>query len=151
MPLQYIGIDPSTGGGGSPTVLVDRENFDFVLQGWKVDESSGIPSRETVIRIPARMVPLIREACNFAERGSTGLQSTGGGSPTVLVDRENFDLILRGWRVDEKTEAEVAAIEVPGHISGIPSHETVIRIPARMVPLIREACNVAERGSAGLQ
>lgn len=34
---------------------------------------------------------------------------------------------------------------VTGHSVGIPAHETVIRIPARMVPILREACDVAER------
>ncbi|MBQ0825518.1 hypothetical protein [Streptomyces tagetis] len=35
MPLTYIGIDPQTGDGESPTVWVDEEKQELVLQGWK--------------------------------------------------------------------------------------------------------------------
>lgn len=37
-----------------------------------------------------------------------------------------------------------------GHDTGIPAHETVIRVPARLVPILKEACDVAER-RAGLR
>ena len=70
-------------------------------------------------------------------------------SPTIWVDSENADLVLQGWKADEVTEAECAGTVVPGHVSGIPDHEAVIRIPARMVPMLRKACDAAER--AGLQ
>ncbi|MBM9618226.1 hypothetical protein [Streptomyces zhihengii] len=66
------------------------------------------------------------------------------GSPTVWVDEEKGELVLQGWEPDEKLEAECAAFEVPGHAPGIPPHEAVIRIPARMVPMLRKACDVAE-------
>lgn len=76
MSLHYVGIDPNTGDGNCPTVWVDDESHDLVLQGWKVDDATraecltvgAIPDYEDVIRIPARMVPLIREACDRAER-----------------------------------------------------------------------------------
>ncbi len=68
------------------------------------------------------------------------------GSPTVWVDQETSDLVIQGWRADRQTEAECAGFEVPGHAAGIPAHETVVRIPARTVPILREACDVAERG-----
>ncbi|MFJ3900111.1 hypothetical protein [Streptomyces sp. NPDC090025] len=83
MDLQFIGIDPSTGGGGSPTVWVDEETADLVLQGvkaeavlealvsdteWVAGHERGIPPHETVIRIPARMVPILRKACDVADR-----------------------------------------------------------------------------------
>ncbi|WP_129841957.1 hypothetical protein [Streptomyces sp. RFCAC02] len=82
MELTFIGIDPETTGGGSPTVWVDEE-AGLVLQGeeagellkariggteWVSGHHIGIPPHETVIRIPARMVPLLREACDVAER-----------------------------------------------------------------------------------
>lgn len=67
------------------------------------------------------------------------------GSPTVWVDEEKGELVLQGWKPDEELEAECAAFEVPGHAPGIPPHEAVIRIPARMVPMLRGACDVAER------
>ncbi|MEV8099292.1 hypothetical protein [Kitasatospora sp. NPDC085879] len=61
------------------------------------------------------------------------------GSPTVFVDEETSDLVFQGWRIDGATEAECLAA------GPIPDHETVVRIPARMVQAIREACDVAER------
>ncbi|MET8818436.1 hypothetical protein [Streptomyces rochei] len=66
-------------------------------------------------------------------------------SPTVWVDQEKKELVLQGWKPDEALEAECAAFEVPGHAIGIPEHEAVVRIPASMVSMIREACDVLER------
>jgi hypothetical protein len=83
MALEFVGIDPETTGGGSPTVWVEEETADLVLQGeeadkllkaqvsekeWVAGHDTGIPAHETVIRIPARMVPILREACDVAER-----------------------------------------------------------------------------------
>lgn len=54
--------------------------------------------------------------------------------------------MIQGWKADAALSAEISETEwVPGHDTGIPEHETVIRIPARMVPILREACDVAER------
>ncbi|WP_189135936.1 hypothetical protein [Wenjunlia tyrosinilytica] len=87
MALRFIGIDPNTTGGGSPTVWVDEEKQELVIQGWvpagalsvQISETewvpghdTGIPDHEAVVRIPARMVPILREACDAAER--TGLR-----------------------------------------------------------------------------
>ncbi|MEU9608551.1 hypothetical protein [Streptomyces sp. NPDC048057] len=66
------------------------------------------------------------------------------GSPTVWVDTTNRELVLQGWKPGKKLKAECAAFAAPGHAPGIPSHEAVIRIPARMVPMLRKACDVAE-------
>ncbi|MFF3879426.1 hypothetical protein [Streptomyces sp. NPDC001978] len=72
--------------------------------------------------------------------------NTGDGeSPTVWVDQEKRELVLQGWKPDPELEAACAAFEVPGHAKGIPDHEAVIRIPARMVHMIREACDAIER------
>ena len=72
--------------------------------------------------------------------------STGDGeSPTVWVDQQQKELVLQGWKPSPGLEAECAAFEVPGHAAGIPDHEAVIRIPARMVHMIREACDAIER------
>lgn len=82
MALRFIGIDPNTGQNGSPTAWVDTSTADIVLQGYTADEATrrecientapghekGIPDHETVIRIPAHLVPLLREACDAAER-----------------------------------------------------------------------------------
>jgi hypothetical protein len=82
MDLQFIGIDPDTGKNGSPTAWVDQETADIVIQSYTADEATrdqcedrtapghakGIPDHETVIRVPARLVPILREACDAAER-----------------------------------------------------------------------------------
>jgi hypothetical protein len=72
--------------------------------------------------------------------------NTGTGqSPTVWVDENKNELVIQGWKPDQELEAECAAFEMPGHAVGIPDHEAVIRIPARMVPILRKACDDAER------
>ncbi|WP_043668358.1 hypothetical protein [Streptomyces xylophagus] len=68
-------------------------------------------------------------------------------SPTVWVDQEREELVFQGWKPGTELEAECAAFEVPGHGRGIPEGEAVIRIPARMVGMIREACDVVERAA----
>jgi hypothetical protein len=66
-------------------------------------------------------------------------------SPTVWVDEEKGELVFQGWKPSPELQAEAAAFEVPGHAVGIPDEEAVVRIPARMVHLIREACDAVER------
>lgn len=66
-------------------------------------------------------------------------------SPTIWVDLEKKEFLFQGWKPDEETEAACAAYEVPGHAPGIPEGEAVIRIPARMVHMIREACDAIDR------
>ena len=83
MALRFVGMDPNTGGEGSPTVWVEEETADLVIQGeeandllkalvggtqWVTGHATGIPAHERVIRIPVRMVPVLREACDVAER-----------------------------------------------------------------------------------
>lgn len=68
-------------------------------------------------------------------------------SPTVWVDEERQELVLQGWLPGPELEAACAAFEVPGHAKGIPEGEAVVRIPARMVPMIREACNALDRAA----
>ncbi|MFT2020260.1 hypothetical protein ACMA1D_31195 [Streptomyces sp. 796.1] len=83
MALEFIGIDPETEKDGSPTVWVEEETADLIFQGekadavlaalvggqsWAPDHSAGIPAHEWVMRVPARMVPIIRKACDVAER-----------------------------------------------------------------------------------
>ncbi|WP_430378398.1 hypothetical protein [Streptomyces sp. B1-3] len=76
-----------------------------------------------------------------------GIDPTTGQdkSPTVFVDEETNDIVIQGFKPGGETEAEVAAFEVPGHAVGIPDDEAVIRIPARMAPFLREACDAVER------
>lgn len=67
------------------------------------------------------------------------------GSPTAWVDQETADIVIQSYTADEETRAQCVANTAPGHAQGIPGHETVIRIPVRLVPIIREACDAAER------
>ncbi|MFI8984188.1 hypothetical protein [Streptomyces antimycoticus] len=66
-------------------------------------------------------------------------------SPTLWVDQEKKELVIQGWKPSPELKAECAAFELPGHAKGIPDDEAVVRIPARMVHMIREACVVIER------
>jgi hypothetical protein len=71
--------------------------------------------------------------------------NTGTGeSPTVWVDESSRDLVIQGWKPEPELEAACAAFEAPGHAAGIPESEAVVRIPARMVPILRKACDAAE-------
>ncbi|WP_435172553.1 hypothetical protein [Actinacidiphila sp. bgisy145] len=65
-------------------------------------------------------------------------------SPTVWVDQERREFVFQGWDLDEATLAEAAGFEAPGHAVGIPDGESVVRIPASMVHMIREACDVLD-------
>lgn len=72
MTLQFVGIDPATNGDHCPTVWVDADAGEIVVQGWKVDDgmredclkTGSIPADETVVRLPARMASILREACD---------------------------------------------------------------------------------------
>jgi hypothetical protein len=76
--------------------------------------------------------------------------NTGEGeSPTIWADHERQEIVIQGWKADSGTEAECAATEVPGHAKGIPENEAVVRIPARMVHIVREACDAIERSHVG--
>ncbi|MDK1474394.1 hypothetical protein QNO07_13345 [Streptomyces sp. 549] len=75
MALRFVGKDPESGDHGSPAVWVDQESKDLVIQGWTADEQTTdessrdvpIPGYESVIRVPVRMIPLLREALRVAE------------------------------------------------------------------------------------
>ena len=72
--------------------------------------------------------------------------ATGTGqSPTVWVDEEASEIVVQGWKPSANLEAQCAATTVPGHAVGIPENEAVVRIPTRMIPILREACDAAER------
>ncbi|MGA4839046.1 hypothetical protein [Streptomyces sp. G45] len=68
-------------------------------------------------------------------------------SPTVWVDQEKRELVFQGWIPSPELMAECAAFELPGHAKGIPDGEAVVRIPASMVHMIREACDAIERAN----
>ncbi|MEV6046021.1 hypothetical protein [Streptomyces xanthochromogenes] len=65
-------------------------------------------------------------------------------SPTVWVDLTRRELVMQGWEPTPEVEAECSATVIPGHAVGIPDGEAVIRIPARMIHMVREACDALE-------
>lgn len=81
MNIQFVGIDPETDEDGCPTVWVDTDASDLLIQGYTADAESTatadalsparapIPPGETVIRIPKRMIPIIRKACDELDPG----------------------------------------------------------------------------------
>ena len=79
MALLFIGKDPGSPVNDSPTVWLDEDDGSIVLQGWKITDEATlsevtakgpVPDHETLMRLPARMAPILREVC-----GSDG---TGG-------------------------------------------------------------------------
>ncbi|MEU5051295.1 hypothetical protein [Streptomyces sp. NPDC021096] len=76
MALRFIGIDPNTGHNECPTVWYDDDREEFVFQGRKAGEellekcleTGSIPDTEAVVRLPARMAQMIKEAVDAAER-----------------------------------------------------------------------------------
>lgn len=80
MAVEFVGIDPDTDLDHCPAVWADAEAQEILLQGWKPSaetqkecEASSpangpVPDNEAIVRIPARMIPMIREACDAIER-----------------------------------------------------------------------------------
>ncbi|WML79193.1 hypothetical protein [Streptomyces sp. VNUA74] len=80
MSVEFVGIDPDTDRDHCPTVWVDKEAGELLIQGWDPDPATqedcvrtspangALPEGEAIVRIPARMVPMIREACDALER-----------------------------------------------------------------------------------
>ncbi|MFR9727157.1 hypothetical protein ACL02R_27920 [Streptomyces sp. MS19] len=66
-------------------------------------------------------------------------------SPTVWVDTDAKEIVFQGWKPPQELEDACASTEIAGHATGIPDNEAVVRIPARMVHMIREACDAVER------
>ncbi|RLU94794.1 hypothetical protein CTZ27_19025 [Streptomyces griseocarneus] len=74
----FIGITPDTKYGHCPPVWFDEGAQEFVFQGWKADEellakcrqTGSIPETEAVVRLPARMAHMIKEAADAAERAA---------------------------------------------------------------------------------
>ncbi len=71
MTLHFIGIDPDTDTGQCPAVFMDDDSGDMLFQGdlitdaatlAKVATHSPIAKHEAVVRLPARMRTIIKEA-----------------------------------------------------------------------------------------
>jgi hypothetical protein len=60
-------------------------------------------------------------------------ESPNNGSPTVWVDEEDDSIVIQGWKITDATT--LAAIEAT---APIPGHETVLRLPRRMAPILGE-------------
>jgi hypothetical protein len=65
MALRFLGKDPDSPDGGSPTVYYDDERDTYVLQGWRVLDARraqlSVPDHETVIEFPRRMMHFFPE------------------------------------------------------------------------------------------
>jgi hypothetical protein len=75
MALRFIGKDPESGDHGSPAVWVDEDTRDLLFQGDNADHRTeaacnrdvAMPPHEGIVRVPKRMIPLLREALDVAE------------------------------------------------------------------------------------
>ncbi|MFI9461838.1 hypothetical protein [Streptomyces xiamenensis] len=82
MKVKFIGIDPDSDDGHSPTVWTDSDSQELLIQGYIVSAPAkdaceqaspalgAVPDNEMIVRIPARMVPALREACDVIERSA---------------------------------------------------------------------------------
>ncbi|MCC3767862.1 hypothetical protein [Streptomyces sp. UNOC14_S4] len=81
MALLFIGIDPNTTGDKCPAAWVDvdvKPEPDILFQGWLANEEIQAECRknspgsddEAVIRMPYRMIDIIRKACDAAEEAA---------------------------------------------------------------------------------
>lgn len=66
MALRQLGKDPESPNNGSPTVYLDDETGNYILQGWRVTDAErlaqmNIPDHETVIEFPRRMMRFFPE------------------------------------------------------------------------------------------
>jgi len=75
MRLRFVGKDPESGDHGCPAVWVDEETKELVIQGVTADadtiartsQNGPLPAHESVVRLPQRMIPLLRDALDGAE------------------------------------------------------------------------------------
>lgn len=66
MALRFLGRDPNSPNGGSPTVYYDEERDTYLVQSWKVVDQDRLdqlelPDHETVIELPRRMMQFFPE------------------------------------------------------------------------------------------
>lgn len=88
MPLEFIGTDPGSEEGQSPTVFIDRARREIVIQSWTADDETlkaveelfrPVPGHESVIRVPDRMISALRRAMDELEGGD----GVGEASPAA--------------------------------------------------------------------
>jgi hypothetical protein len=70
MAIQLIGKDPNTPNNGSPTIWRDDDGS-LIIQSYLIDDDATmdvvgqtgpVPDYEGVVRLPERMIPLLRQA-----------------------------------------------------------------------------------------
>jgi hypothetical protein len=67
MSLEFLGGDPESDDGGSPTVWRDPATGDYVLRGWMIADAEtrtdvgDDPKGEVTMRFPARMMQFFPE------------------------------------------------------------------------------------------
>jgi len=65
MALRFLGKDPDSDQGQSPTVWEDGDSY--VVQGWRITDAAtlaevgDLPAHEAVVRIPKRLMPVFPE------------------------------------------------------------------------------------------
>lgn len=76
MALRFLGKDPDSRDGDSPSFWHDDTDGSVVVQGWKEEDPAVVaellatsgrdrfPSNEAVVRIPGRLLPLLKELMN---------------------------------------------------------------------------------------
>ncbi|ASU86016.1 hypothetical protein CDO52_03940 [Nocardiopsis gilva YIM 90087] len=87
MELKFLGIYPDTPDDGSPTIWLDKDTGDLVIQSYKADEatvrecqrvgsvpghSTDVPEHETVVRLPANMLQFIPRSEGEVGSGNGG-------------------------------------------------------------------------------
>lgn len=87
MALKFLGIWPNTPDDGSPTIRLEEETGDLIIQSWKADgetirqaqevglvpgHSTDVPDHETVIRLPANMLEFIPRPKSEDDGGNSG-------------------------------------------------------------------------------
>lgn len=75
MALRFLGKDPESPNGDSPTLYYDEERGTYLFQGWRVVDTErlaqmSIPPHETVIEFPRRMMQFFPEV-----RGESGAEA----------------------------------------------------------------------------
>jgi hypothetical protein len=67
MALEFLGGDPQSDDGGSPTVWRDPVTGDYILRGWSIADAGmraevgEDPPNEVTMRFPARMMQFFPE------------------------------------------------------------------------------------------
>ena len=61
----------------------------------------------------------------------------------MWADTEAQEILLQGWR--PSTETLTQCEESSPATGPVPESEAIVRMPARMIPMIREACDAVER------